>query len=74
MTEVLKGDRNFLNKHFQNAITNYFMEDYASQFLKEKMGLKTYKEVKNVIAQKLEEKQKQESSGTKYMNLINIYY
>jgi len=30
ITETLKGDRNLLNKHFQNAITNYFMEDYAS--------------------------------------------
>ncbi|EAR93748.1 hypothetical protein TTHERM_00399170 (macronuclear) [Tetrahymena thermophila SB210] len=74
MTEVLKGERNFLNKHFQNAITNYFMEDYASQFLKEKMNLKTYKEVKNVISQKLEERKKSEYPGTKYMNLINIYY
>ncbi|KAL4467466.1 hypothetical protein ABPG72_000676 [Tetrahymena utriculariae] len=74
MTEVLKGERNFLNKHFQNAITNYFMEDYASQFLKEKMNLKTYKEVKNVISQKLEDRKKSEYPGTKYMNLINIYY
>ncbi len=38
-----KGVKNTLNKHFQNSINNYFMEDYASFHLKEKMQLKTLK-------------------------------
>lgn len=48
------SERNILNKWFQDSIKNYFLETYASPFLKNQLGDGVIKNVKAAIENKLE--------------------
>lgn len=45
----IRKDRSFLNKHFQNSINNYFLEDYAGNFLKEYLNMPRAKDITKFV-------------------------
>ncbi|EAS06729.1 hypothetical protein TTHERM_00688690 (macronuclear) [Tetrahymena thermophila SB210] len=61
------SERNILNKWFQDSIKNYFLETYASPFLKNELGEGFVKKVKQNIEKKML------CDGLKFMNLLNQY-
>jgi len=53
-TKKQKGsERNILNKWFQDSIKNYFLETYASPFLKNELGEGFIKKVKQNIEKRM---------------------
>lgn len=64
----IRKDRSFLNKHFQNSISNYFLEDYAGNFLKEYLNMPRAKDITKYVSNKYTD-----LKATKYMKLMNGY-
>lgn len=47
---IIKGKpRNYINKKLQDAICNYFLEDYAAEFLKEDYKIISGRELRKKI-------------------------
>jgi len=44
-----KKPRNFLNKILQDAVCNYFLENYVAHFLKKDYNSKSGREIRKII-------------------------
>lgn len=50
ITTIMKGKpRNYLNKQLQDAVCNYFLENYAAPFLKDEYQLVSGRELRKTI-------------------------
>lgn len=59
--------RNYLNKQLQDAVCNYFMENYAAVFLKEEYQIASGRELRKKIEKTIT------TTGKKYINLLNKF-
>ncbi|KAL4477698.1 hypothetical protein ABPG74_002848 [Tetrahymena malaccensis] len=68
ITTVMKNKpRNYLNKQLQDAVCNYFLENYAAPFLKEEYQIVSGRELRKKIENSLPKQ------GKKYINLLNKF-
>ncbi|KAL4460266.1 hypothetical protein ABPG74_000017 [Tetrahymena malaccensis] len=70
LDEKIKN-RYYINKHFQNAIMNYFLEDYGSFYLRDQFDKQSNREVRRYLTSLAGERG---YKGTKYMIMMNIYF
>jgi len=67
ITVMKNKPRNYLNKQLQDAICNYFLENYAAPYLKDDYKIKCGRSLRRRIEKDLP------IVGKKYMNLLKVF-